>query len=177
MVIFQTAQKQKYLKHKEELNKLYLDTFTKGISAQYISDKESRDYLDSIFQQGHGIFGFSENQLIAALLITPLSFDQDCPHSISNKYPDHTSEYIAEVLVDENYRGKGLGKTLMKTFEDTINKDKKHLILRVWDKNEVAVSLYKKAGFKPCGTITQKKIKPISKKVFEMRKIYMIKSY
>lgn len=176
MIIFQKADRNKYHEYKDELKRLYLNTFTKGLSAQHISEQEATDYLNNIFNQGYGIFVFDNDKLIASLLSTPLSFDKECPNHLQKDY-NQDSEYIAEVLVEENYRGQGLGKKLMQAYENHLNKQIKHVLLRVWDKNTAAVTLYQKAGFEVCGTMTQTKLKPISKEPFEMKKIYMIKSY
>lgn len=177
MIIFKKADKKTYVEHQDELKNLYLKTFTKGLSAQHISDYEATKYLDDIFLNGYGIFCFFKHKLIGVLLSTPLSFDKECPIELTEKYDNTASEYIAEVLVDETYRGKGLGKKLMHAFDDNIREKTENVFLRVWDKNEAAVGLYQKMGFRACGNITQTKLKPTSKEPFEMNKIYMIKSY
>jgi ribosomal protein S18 acetylase RimI-like enzyme len=162
---------------RQPLNGLYLRTFTKGLSAQHISNEEAELYLDKLFVNGYGVFGFSDDQLVAALVVTPPSFDKERPESIQNQFTDKDSLYIAEVLVDEEFRGKGLGKGLFKEFETNLSSDIKHVLLRVWSENEIAVNLYRKLGFEDCGSILQEKLKPVSKEPFEMHKLYMVKPY
>ena len=176
MISFEKIDNHNYLECREELVSLYLKVFTSGFSAQYIPDSEARKLIDDVFVNGYGICGFLQDKLVTALLSTPPSFDQLSPKTVRDKFSDSDSEYIAEVLVDENYRGNGIGKKLMLAFESQIKKETKHILLRVWDKNKAAVSLYTKSGYVPCGNITQTKLKPISKEPFEMNKIYMTKS-
>ena len=177
MVIFKKAHQKLYLDLRQSLKDLYLGTFTKGLSAQHISNEEAELYLDKLFTNGYGIFGFSDDQLVAALIVTPPSFDKERPESIQNKFTDKDTLYIAEVLVDDEFRGMGLGKGLFKEFEINLSSDIKHVLLRVWSKNEIAVNLYKKFGFEDCGSILQEKLKPVSKEPFKMLKLYMVKPY
>lgn len=177
MTKFIKTDRELYLSQKSELKSLYLDAFTKGISAQKISIEEAETYLEDLFLHGYGVFGFFEDKLVAALIITPLSYDDEYPQHIKEYYNVSKSEYIAEVLVDENCRGMGLGKGLMNTFETYLNKNTKHVFLRVWDKNEAAVALYQKSGFKICGHLDQEKVRPNSHETFTMHKNYMVKTY
>lgn len=177
MIHFQKTDKQLVEKHKQRLKQLYMEAFTKGISAQHITSKEADVYLYTMFTNGYGILGFSEDDLVAVLISIPPSLDKERPIEIQNTYADTNTEYIAEVLVDENYRGMGLGKKLMQEFENFKNKSTKHILLRVWDQNEAAVNLYLKSGFHACGNISQIKYKPNTKEPFTMHKIYMLKTF
>jgi ribosomal protein S18 acetylase RimI-like enzyme len=154
-----------------------LSAFTEGISAQKITTDDAETYLDKLFTDGYGIFGFSDDQLIAALISIPLTSDNERPENIRTLYDSTTTEYIAEVLVDKNFRGMGLGKKLMQTFEDHLDKNSEHVLLRVWDQNEAAVTLYQKTGFEVCGHIVQEKIRPLTNEKFVMHKNYMVKTY
>jgi len=176
MINFQKADKQLYLDFKQELEHLYIKTFTKGISAQKITTQGAEHYLKSLFDVGYGIFGFSDDKLIAALITTPISYDTERLKAIKESYSDKDTLYIAEVLVDENFRGQGLGKKLMQVFDEKLEKHINHVILRVWQENKKAVSLYEKAGFNTCGHIIQEKIRPDSKEKFIMHKNYMVKT-
>ena len=160
-----------------QLRDLYLEAFTKGLSAQHIETDDAEVYLKALFEKGYGILGFSDEQLVAALIVTPPSFDQERPDHLKENYPDTHTLYIAEVLVDENFRGMGLGKGLFEKFEATLSADITHVLLRVWSKNEIAYNLYKSSGFKDCGSIIQQKLKPTTKAPFEMEKRYMVKAY
>lgn len=57
--------------------------------------------------------------------------------------------WISHVAVDENARGKGVGKALMESFVERNNVDEKsRYMLWVQRQNEVAVNMYSKKGFK-----------------------------
>ncbi|MBZ9779500.1 GNAT family N-acetyltransferase [Psychroflexus sp. CAK8W] len=177
MISLNKADKKSYLDVKQELVRLYLSAFTEGISAQKITTDEAETYLDKLFSDGYGIFAFSDDQLIAALISIPLTSDNERPENIRTLYDTAAAEYIAEVLVDKNFREMGLGKKLMRAFEDHLDKKRKHVLLRVWNQNEAAVALYQKAGFKVCGHIVQEKIRPLTNDKFVMHKNYMVKIY
>jgi ribosomal protein S18 acetylase RimI-like enzyme len=177
MIIFKKSDKQLYLKYKSELQRLYLDTFSSGLSAQFIPKKEAEKYLNHIFNVGYGIFGLYDHQLIAALLVTPPGFDNERPDHLQQKYADEDSLYIAEVLVHENYRNQGLGKKLMLFFEENLEPNVQNILLRVWKENIPAVKLYENMGFEICGEISQQKLRPDTKEKFTMHKNYMLKSY
>lgn len=177
MINYIKVTKTNYQDQSLKLRDLYLDTFTKGLSAQHIETEDAEVYLEQLFEGGYAILGFSGKQLVAALIVSPPSFDQERPAHLKDNYSDAETLYIAEVLVDEKFRGRGLGKGLFEEFEATLNPDITHVLLRVWSKNEIAVQLYKNSGFNECGSIFQEKLKPISKEPFEMEKIYMLKSY
>jgi GNAT superfamily N-acetyltransferase len=177
MVTYQKADKNLYIDFKDDLEKLYLKTFTKGISAQQITNESAEHYLKDLFEEGYGIFGFSDHKLISALLSTPVNYDKDRPDNIKSSYNNQNTLYIAEVLVDENFRGQGLGKRLMEVFDEQLDNNIHHTLLRVWRENKPAIALYEKMGFKTCGEITQEKTRPKTKEKFIMHKNYMLKSY
>ena len=177
MITYQKADKGLYIDFKNDLETLYLITFTKGISAQQITNEEAEVYLKNLFEEGYGIFGFSDNKLISALLTTPISHDKDRPDNFKKLYDDNDTLYIDEVLVDENFRGQGLGKKLMQHFEEHLDERIKNVLLRVWKENKPAVALYEKMGFQICGEITQEKVRPKTNEKFIMHKNYMLKKY
>lgn len=112
MISLNKAGRNSYSDVKQELVRLYLSAFTEGISAQKITTDDAETYLDKLFTDGYGIFGFSDDQLIAALISIPLTSDNERPENIRTLYDSTTTEYIAEVLVDKNFRGMGLGKKI-----------------------------------------------------------------
>lgn len=177
MIKFKKVDKNLYSAHQSAIKNLYLKTFTTGISAQRITDQEAETYLNEMFEDAFAIFGFKNEKPIAAIISTPLDFDKQCPKAIKEKYLNKNTLYITEVLVDENFRGLGLGKKLMQEFENDLDENIKHVLLRVWDQNEAAVNLYKKSGYKNCGTLVQEKIRPITHEKFTMHKNYMLKSF
>lgn len=177
MIKFNKIDKTQYQNLKSDFKNLYLETFTKGLSAQHIEEADAVTYLNEIFTNGYSISGFDGQKLISALMVVPVNFDDELPEDLRKSLTNKQVLYIAEVLVAENYRGLGISKRLFEKFESDLSKSVDSVLLRVWDKNPIAVQLYKKQGFEPCGEIIQQKLKPISRERFEMKKIYMLKSY
>lgn len=177
MITYEKITKATFAHLSLQLRALYLDTFTKGLSAQHITNEDAESYLYELFEKGYGILGFSEEQLVAALIVTLPSFDEERPARLKDNYPDAENLYIAEVLVDEKFRGRGLGKGLFEEFEATLSPDITHVLLRVWSQNKIAYNLYKSSGFEDCESIIQQKFKPVTKVPFEMEKRYMVKTY
>ncbi|NLZ95372.1 MAG: GNAT family N-acetyltransferase, partial [Bacteroidales bacterium] len=72
------------------------------------------------------------------------------------------------------YRGQGVAQELLQyLLKSNQSKHFDAAVIRVWNKNIPAVSLYKKLGFKEIDTIYQTKLKKDTKEPFEMKKIYM----
>lgn len=67
--------------------------------------------------------------------------------------------YIDDLCVDENYRGKGIGKALYE-YSLKIAKDLNchHLTLNVWHLNETALKFYEKMGMVPLKTTMEQKL-------------------
>jgi ribosomal-protein-alanine N-acetyltransferase len=60
--------------------------------------------------------------------------------------------HITTLVVDENYRGKGIGLYLViKLIREAIKYKASHSILEVKKSNTVAIKLYKKLGYKEIG--------------------------
>ena len=175
MIKYKFSDKISYKEHLFDFILLYEKTFSTGISAQYIDRTETENFFNQIFEIGFCISAFDEERLAAFLLYTPPSFDNFIQHEIYREFNDKNSIYIAEVLVDEQFRGQKIAQNLMKELENSLNKDIKNLILRVYDQNIPAIALYEKAGFKKIFTIFQRKLRPDKKTEFIMKKNYMLK--
>lgn len=159
-----------------EIISLYIEAFTKGDSKQHVDLEQLNDYLTTIFNEGYAVLAISDGYVSGALLCLPLKFDGDLPESIINRFDVENSIYIAEMMVDERYRGQGIGSKLLTTFYETINRDKFHdIFIRVWDQNTLALNLYKKMGYIPVAEIKQHKKKPDGLTTFVMNKIYLHK--
>jgi ribosomal protein S18 acetylase RimI-like enzyme len=66
---------------------------------------------------------------------------------------DESSLEIERIYVSKEYQGKGLGRALMqKAVEISVECGKAYMWLGVWEKNEKAISFYKKNGFYVYGT-------------------------
>lgn len=67
--------------------------------------------------------------------------------------------YVDDLCVDENVRGKNIGKKLYE-YILSIAKDKScnAVTLHIWNFNEKAMKFYEKIGFEPLKTLMEKKI-------------------
>lgn len=159
-----------------QITDLYIEAFSSGMSEQYIDLPELNLYLKSFFTDGKIIIAQDSNQLEGALLYCPLKMDSFLPDVIKYNFDIDKCLYIAEIMVAEEFRGKGIGTQLLHSFFETANRNRySDVFIRVWDKNEVALSLYKKIGFEPVTSIIQKKMKMDKSGFFEMKKIYLHK--
>ncbi|OIP82298.1 MAG: hypothetical protein AUK44_07900 [Porphyromonadaceae bacterium CG2_30_38_12] len=171
---FQRSSNTVYL---QPISQLYLNCFSLGESAQYVDSVYLQQYLCAVLTTGKSLMFFNKQQLIACLLYAPLTIDTDCPKQIVDAFRPTNCAYIAEIMVDEQYRGKGLGKKLLKEFYNTVDSCiYQHAFIRVWDKNTAAIGLYQKMGFEPYTTIEQQKISADGITPFSMHKIYLYKS-
>lgn len=160
-----------------EIEQLYLDAFTKGASAQFVDGVELRNYITEVLQIGVAILSTENSTVNACLLYTPLTFDMYCPPQITSKFNLNQSVYIAEIMVSEASRGKGVGRMLIEKFLETIkNQHYTDAFIRVWDENITAINLYQKMGFTPITEIKQLKKSVDGKTDFDMCKIYLHKN-
>ncbi|HET7615708.1 MAG TPA: GNAT family N-acetyltransferase, partial [Bacillales bacterium] len=89
-------------------------------------------------------FLFYENELAGYIKVNE--------HCAQTELRDDESLELERIYVKESLQGKGLGKFLIqKAVEIASEKDKLYLWLGVWEKNEKAISFYKKHGFEPFG--------------------------
>ncbi|QNO14164.1 GNAT family N-acetyltransferase [Alkalicella caledoniensis] len=65
-----------------------------------------------------------------------------------DKYP-----YLHMIVIDENVRGKGIGKKLLSHFEEVITSDYDKVFLMVGDFNKRAKRLYEELDYKVVGMI------------------------
>lgn len=157
-----------------ELKSLYTEAFSVGISQQFIENEELDNYIRTLLTTGYATIALENEKIIGAILSCPLTFDKLLPEEISSKYPIESSIYIAEMMVTENFRGKGIGKKLLTEFMKIVDKNRfTDAFIRVWDKNIPALALYEKMGFKRIATIEQIKTKADGKEKFVMNKIYL----
>lgn len=78
--------------------------------------------------------------------------------------------YISNIAVYPEYRGMGIGTTLLNFIEETKSKNIKNLTLDVETKNEGAIRLYKRLGFIISGKLSTK-LKEETFEFFRMEKI------
>ena len=173
-MIFINIDERKFEAYKNDLVKLYIDTFSAGKSFQYYTEEETAAYLKSLFAVGSGIFAMEENELDAAILLTPLSFDQLLPKEIAENFDVNRSVYVAEMMVEKSKQGQGIGKKLLNFFLEGTDRDKfDNAFIRVWVENKAAIGLYKNMGFEPCASIVQPKLLADKSETFDFEKIYL----
>ncbi len=165
-----------YPKYKTELIDLYTLSFTEGKHAQYIAPETIEASLDDIMRIGFGFIAFYKDKLIGAILCLSLKNDPDFPFDNHKDIDPEKTLYIADLMVDQDFRGRGVAQSLIEhLFKQSQPKPYTDAVIRVWDQNIPAVSLYKKLGFEEITAIFQTKLDKESKEPFEMKKNYMYK--
>lgn len=164
-----------YPKFRGKIIDLYLNAFTTGKYAQYIPLESAESTLDEMLRHGWGNMAFVDDKLAGVLIALPLSYDKDFPRDKCPQIPVETSVYIAEVMTHSGFRGKGVASELIKNFLQEAKNNYTDVIIRVWDENEPALSLYEKLGFEKLDAeLVQTKLRSPDNS-FEMRKIYLFK--
>lgn len=167
--------KEIYNSRKDEFVELYLHAFTTGENAQYISRETAEESLDWLMKNGNGRIVLFESKLTGILIGVTLNFDADFPIGKHPEILPDKSVYIAEVLVHTDARGQGIASKLIRDYLELDCAGKySGAVIRVWDKNIPALSLYKKLGFIEIDEIKQTKLKSPTE-TFEMRKVYLHK--
>lgn len=165
-----------YPTYRNELIDLYTLSYTEGKHAQYISPETIEASLDNIMRIGFGFIAFHKDKLIGAVLCLSLKNDPDFPFDDHKVIDPEKTLYIADLMVDKEFRGMGVAQSLVEhLFTQSQSKPYVDAVIRVWDQNIPAVSLYKKIGFEKITTIFQTKLSKENKEPFEMKKIYMYK--
>ena len=134
----------RYLNELVKLDALAFKPLAKKLGRH--SSKDAREYFIFTFKRGK-LFGyFIDDKLVGCVGIV-----------VEKK---HKCAEIEHVLVNPKYRGKGIGKELMKFAEKQAKKQSiKALRLHVRCKNKRAFKLYKKCGFKEHAYIMTKKVR------------------
>ncbi len=166
----------KDLKYKDLIVEQYLRVFSTGQSAQLIDREEISIYIHEILTQGYAVLAFENHTFAGALLSIPLLFDKELPDEISSEFAIERSIYIAELMVEEDKRGMGLGRQLMDVFYNQIDrKAYSDVFIRVWEENKGALRLYEQSGYKYVATIIQTKTAIDGFNKYEMKKVYLHK--
>lgn len=153
-----------------------MDAFAKGASEQYIDEAALDIYIEKLLNEGITLVAIENNQVIGALLSCPLAFDEYVTSEIIENFAVEKCVYVAEMMVAEKARGKGVGRQLLTAFfEMSDTKQYSDAFIRVWDKNTGAIALYQKMGFAPYTSIEQTKQKADGSGTFVMQKIYLHK--
>lgn len=176
MVTIKILTSQLYSDLKEELTELYLHSFTTGELAQHITRGEAEKKLDELQQRGCGMLAIYQEKLAGMVLGTPLTFDIDFPFQQHPEISPDKTIYIAELMVHADVRGQGVASALIrKLLENEKEKGNTDAVIRVWDQNIPALTLYRKFGFNEIDGIVQEKIQPDGVTRFQMNKVYLHK--
>lgn len=171
-ILMVKLRKDDFSQWKSSLLEIYLNSFTSGEYAQYISEEDAEKTWQKYAEIGEIWLALWDKQLAGALVAFPLIFDEDFP--AQKEIAAEKTMYIAELMTDTPFQGKGIGTRLAHYFLE--NRDRNNyqtVAIRVWEKNAPALSLYRKLGFQDTGiTITQTKYRT-EKETFTMRKIYL----
>ena len=77
-------------------------------------------------------------------------------------------------MVESAFQGKGIGTLLVNYFNENRNKEIfPNVVIRVWDENIPALSLYRKLGFQDTGISIRQTKHRDENETFEMTKIYL----
>ena len=165
-----------YPQFKRNLVELYTLSFTEGEHAQHIPIEEVETSLDERMGIGFGLMAMQRGKLVGVVLCLSLKNDPDFPFTQHKDIDTAKTIYITDLMVDAQYRGQGVAqKLLQQLLHSCLVKQYDDAVIRVWNKNIPAVSLYSKLGFKEIDTIFQTKLKKESKEPFEMKKMYLHK--
>ena len=163
-----------YPKFRSKILELYLHAFTTGDYAQYIDPQKAESTLDEMVRRGMGIMAFRIDRLAGVVLALPLRHDKEFPAGEVPEIPVDTTLYIAEVMVLTDLRGSGIASKLINDLLIRAEGSYTDAVIRVWERNVPALSLYRKLGFHPIATISQTKLN-VSGETFDMQKIYLHK--
>jgi ribosomal protein S18 acetylase RimI-like enzyme len=160
---------------RSKLIDLYLFSFTTGEYAQYIDSHTAEKTIDVLFENGFGNVVLDNDQPIAFALATSLLYDKEFPLAEIKNIQAENTIYIAEVIVHIDFRRKGLATALIDNLLERIDSNYTGVVIRVWEKNIPAISLYQKLGFDPIANISQNKMSSPTE-AFQMKKIYLYKT-
>ncbi|MEA4983490.1 MAG: GNAT family N-acetyltransferase [Paludibacter sp.] len=162
---------------REEIRKLYMDTFSHGDAAQHIDPEELDNEIRLTYEEGMMMVAVDdddESKLTGALFVYPLQYDSGFNPELSDVCDKVHTPYIAEVMVREKYRGRGLGRKMLKKTLGFLKENRfREVFIRVWNKNFSALRLYTDAGFEVVGKIFQWKLFTDRKTRFLMEKLYL----
>ena len=111
------------------------------LGKMYFADKDLRRMLAKVFEKKEIHLALNEKNQCIGFIFTELT-------GTFGKYP-----YLHIMAVDENCRGRGVGKTLHRFFEEVLTADYDQLYLMVGDFNPRGKKLYLTLGYKEIGNL------------------------
>lgn len=163
-----------FTQFKNDLIELYLHAFTKGENAQLLSKREVAETLQYLHRKAIGLVYIVNNKPVGLLFWHSLALDQEFPAKEISEVDTLNCAYIAEVMVSDKFRGRGIATKMLNAVFDKASEKVIDIVIRVWDQNLLAILLYRKHGFKEIGSIVQNKRKSTGEPL-EMRKLYMLR--
>lgn len=162
-----------YPLYREKVVTLYKHVFTTGEAAQKLSLSDAKMLIDAVMRYGFGMMAFDGQRLAGVVLAMPLKKHEEFPEMETIELDPRSTLYIAEVMVHDDYRNRGMGTMLL---EEILERPAgfSSTLIRVWEENRPACNLYRKLGFRPIAAISQTKRRPDGEH-FEMRKLYFLK--
>jgi ribosomal protein S18 acetylase RimI-like enzyme len=134
---------------KEDLNKI-ASLFKKGFSEKPYNekwtDRNAKDKIEEYYKNGTILVNIENNSILGFIIFSELLWD------------NHIKLMIDEMVVDEAYRGKGIGTLLLKEAEKPAKKKGINNIELVSNINSNAFNLYKKLNYKETGLVVMEKI-------------------
>ena len=110
---------------------------------QPITHYDAALYLDYLQDPGSCIWIAEEGETVMGVIIAKVHQRAQIP-----MYKDCQFVVVEEVCVSESFRGRGIGKQLMKTVEDWAGQQGiEQVQLSVWTKNIDAVNFYDTLGY------------------------------
>lgn len=161
----------------DEILLLYASTYSKGDAAQKIELEMVRNELIAIPDDKLWLYVAEiDGEIVASLWANTLDLQNDIEVNFGNSIETSNCIYISEVFVDKAFRGMGIGKKLLEHFiSDCTNSKYKDIMIRVWDKNLIALKLYVDMGFETIANEIQIKKNTTDNSNFEMNKLYLHK--
>lgn len=161
----------------DEILELYISTYSNGAAAQKIDLEKVRNELIASPEGKSWIYiAETDNRIVGSLWANTLDLQHDIHLNFEKTFEANTCIYISEVFVDKAFRGMGIGKKLLEHFISECARDNyKNLLIRVWDKNLVALKLYVDLGFTTIDSEIQIKKNVTDNTDFEMKKLYLHK--
>lgn len=163
-----------YLVYRDQIIELYFQAFTTGEYAQRLERNSVGITLDDLINVGGGILALCGERIIGVLIASSLSAHNEFPFNDTKDFIVDKTLYINEVVVDLDFRGKGIAEKMIGLIFNNFHGNYYNAVIRVWDKNIPALSLYNKLNFEPIASITQTKLRTNGEE-FKMDKIYLYK--
>ena len=142
----------------DNIQKLHVQLFSlmaKFQPSNYKEAEQNREFLEDIITKDSvGLLVAKDEELVVGFIIVQEQSTLSYTCLVQHKYA-----YIIDLVVDEQQRGKGLGKSLLDAAELWArDKDLDYLELGVLEENIAAKSLYLKEGYAIATNIMRKKL-------------------